>query len=601
MNWKLTKVSFVFWVLYLMIVAGFLWLCSAAFGKQIGIQGNIIWAFYAGVLLIGGLFSVGIWFARTKWIPQMKGNPVVLGTLELIAFVSLLIGGILLRLQSLPAAQGGLLYELAEMKYQTPLAETSHMAENLYLSILHGFCYLLGNTPYYSLRFHLVLSVLAGTVWYLGVRDIAGRLPALIFAAFYFLDPYMVSKVTLLSAEPMVLFFYGIGLCCIGAFLRKSSGGWLGALLAGIPVGIACFTELFCVTLLALTLFGYNVERGEEERAPRRKIADIGVFFGGALVGFLACNGLWACFHLENGKYGFGTLFSSYFRSIPAPGLTDLQALFSLLASISGTGYAFAGAIFALFGIFGFFMQEKKEKLSPWVVILVLVGILMIFGMAVPARYLERTALGPELEGIYRFPFDGSVLLLLCMYVLAGIGVSAVLQPRVLIPEQTPLSRRMGKEPFSVRNMILALRRKKEERKAALDYAIAHPETMDGKNPITKFFFERARKKAENQREIDRVMYALNSLSDDHVVIEDFARAPHPEEAAREKEGGLFHLLHHEETSEKPEVKPEEKPEDKPRLLENPLPVPQKHVTSVLDYDYEVSDDDDYDLKDDDE
>ena len=35
-------------------------------------------------------------------------------------------------------------------------------------------------------------------------------------------------------------------------------------------------------------------------------------------------------------------------------------------------------------------------------------------------------------------------------------------------------------------------------------------------------------------------------------------------------------------------------------LLDNPLPVPKKHVTSVMDYDYEVSDDDDYDIKDDD-
>ena len=40
--------------------------------------------------------------------------------------------------------------------------------------------------------------------------------------------------------------------------------------------------------------------------------------------------------------------------------------------------------------------------------------------------------------------------------------------------------------------------------------------------------------------------------------------------------------------------------EKKVTLLDNPLPVPKKHVTSVMDYDYEVSDDDDYDIKDDD-
>ena len=38
----------------------------------------------------------------------------------------------------------------------------------------------------------------------------------------------------------------------------------------------------------------------------------------------------------------------------------------------------------------------------------------------------------------------------------------------------------------------------------------------------------------------------------------------------------------------------------KVKLLENPLPLPKKLVYDPMDYDYEVSDDDDYDIKDDD-
>ena len=45
-----------------------------------------------------------------------------------------------------------------------------------------------------------------------------------------------------------------------------------------------------------------------------------------------------------------------------------------------------------------------------------------------------------------------------------------------------------------------------------------------------------------------------------------------------------------------PQTAAEPKPV-KPRMLDNPLPVPKKHVTTIMDYDYEVSDDDDYDYE----
>ena len=544
MNWKRTKISYIFWILYTAFAGVALWQVGTEFCKPMGIREPVIWGILGGVLLLGGLFSVLIWFLRSKLLPELKGNILIWTLLECLIFLACLGGGIYLRLQKLPLARGGILYSMAEMKYQMALPETIHMGENLYLQILHGFCYLLGNTPYFCIRFHLVLTVLVGVIWFFGVRSLSNDLVALVFAAFYFLDPYSVEMVVILSPEPLVLLFYGLGLLVMGGFLKKNSGLWPGYLFAGIYVGIAGALDLICLTLLIFGFSIYHAKRDKAEGTWYKSPIAILFLIMGSVLGLLSGSGFWAVAHMEGSGKSFLELFMQWWNRFSVPSYLGVEGVRHAFGGYPGTVLSLVVVILIILGIFGFFLQGKKERLSPWTVVLYILLAASVFSFLPAMLPVADNSVMPTLQ------YNSGFLLIPCLYVLAGIGVSSVISPEIAMTSVESIVPQKQREPITIRSVIFSIRRRKEERKAALAYAVAHPETMEGKNFIVKFFYDRARTKAEKQREIDKVMYALNSLSNDHVVLEDFTRDPYPEEASKDREGGLFHLRHHENTED---------------------------------------------------
>jgi len=569
MNWKQTKISYFFWILYMAFAGLALWQVCTEFCKPMGIQEPVIWGILGGVLLLGGLFSMLIWFLRSKWLPELKGNILFWTIPECLLFLGILAGGIYLRLQKLPLAQGGLLYSMAEMKYQMPLPETIHMGENLYLQILHGFCYLLGNTPYFCIRFHLILTILTGIVWFFGVRGLSNDLIALIFAAFYFLDPYSVAMVLTLSPEPLILFFYGLGLLVMGGFLKKNAGSWLGYLFAGIYVGIAGALDPICLTLLIFGFSVYHSNRGEAEGKWNRNVAVVLFLVLGTALGLLSGSGVWTVAHLEGAGKSFLELFAQWWGRFSMPSYLGAESFRLVFGGYPGTIFAVVVISLIILGIFGFFLQGRTERLSPWTAVLVILLGAAGFSFLPPMLPLASNSAMPLLQ------YNSGYLLIPCLYVLAGIGISGVVSPAIALASVESIVPKKQRDPITIHSIILSIRRKKEERKAALAYAVAHPETMEGKNPIVKFFYNRARVKAEKQHEIDKVMYALNSLSNDHVVLEDFTRDPYPE-VSKDREGGLFHLRHHENAQEHEKQKENE---TKAPLVEKAAPS-EKHVAT---------------------
>ena len=146
MNWKQTKVSYGLWVLLTIItcIAGFYGLFG--FCGNLGIQGPMIWVVYVGVLLFGGLFSVFMIRIKNKLFPQVKDRASLWMLLEALLFLAILTGGILLRIQYLKNFNVGNMYYVVTMKYGETLPNTYLGAEDLYLQILHGLCFLFGNT-----------------------------------------------------------------------------------------------------------------------------------------------------------------------------------------------------------------------------------------------------------------------------------------------------------------------------------------------------------------------------------------------------------------------------------------------------------------------
>lgn len=547
MNWKRSYFSHALWLLYVLTVGCGTMEAIRAFAARHGVTGNVIYAIFVGVLLLEGLLCVLAWMGRKRFLPQRQGKNHGWKIAETILFLGLLGTGICLRIQELPGAAAGELYEMATMKYGQQVPRLLHGTENVYLLLLHGICFLLGNVPKYCIRFQLVLSVLAGIALYFGVRRLSGSFAALGLAAFYFLDPFMVSRSAVLSAESLFLLFYGIGLFAVAGALARRSGWVLEYIVAGILIGCVGYMDAFGWTLMLFALSIWYVVRKEAEAKCHQKPVVLLILTCCSAVTFLGCFLVDA---LSTGK-AFGMVMHAWTGMYLPSGNVDPNLMQGLVGVFDGSLCSLLLFVFLTVGIFGYFMQERRERISVWMLSVAGILLCLFFGM-------RSDAVNP------------GILVIVSFYALAGIAVCEVFGPMAAAPEQTPLryaeeiAQKYGRQSRTANEMM------EEKGMQWTDAGIAD----DGCGMQEQAWKERAGEKGMQENETKDKMDAKvtqNAGAGD----EAWNMAPQ----TRPKDG----------TEDK-----EEKPER--TMLHNPLPLPKKKVTTIMDYDYEVAEDDDYDI-----
>ena len=520
MNWKRTKASSALWILLTIVtcIAGFYGVFG--FCGNLGIQGMMIWVVYAGVLLFGGLFSVFMIRIKEKFFPAVKDRTGLWMLLESLLFVAVLAGGILLRIHYLKDFHIGSMYYVVTMKYGETFPNHYLGAEDIYLRILHGICFFFGNTTYFLIRFHLILTILAGVVWYFAVRKLSGRIPALVFLAFYCLLPFIVLNSLFLTAEPLIFLFHGIGLWMVGAYFASTKRRWIFALVAGMVAGMAGFMDVFGFLLLFVTISAWHMDGEQKRESMKNVLSELGLLVGGACAGFflsMLVKALTAGVGLMAIANEWINLYAP--RSFVWPGY--LNYLWSCLAGFLGSWTGILLIFLLVFTIFGFLMKEKTEKISPWVSLLVVSLIAIYLQMPPAISGIITMEDGMTTGTLIDVPFDGCLLVLACLFALAGIGIDSVFVPAMIKQAKQADSIQGFWERLDPRRISAWIRMKKTERKEKLAYAMEHPESMENKGVVSKFLVDRAKKKAQAKQEIDKVMHALNSLSEDHIVWTD--------------------------------------------------------------------------------
>ena len=238
---------------------------------------------------------------------------------------------------------------------------------------------------------------------------------------------------------------------------------------------------------------------------------------------------------------------------------------------------------------FAFLIRGGREKFSPWICI---IGI-SIFAVGLKLPVVDT-------------PFDGSILILSCLFVLAGIGLESF-----FVKEEAPSAENLevkedlvkkldNKQKLETKQVIEKkdayteqnhenenkIRSFKEKRRQKLIDYMEHPESLDDKNFIVKLWFEREKKKYESQMAIERVMNTLVSLSEDHIVWTD---------GVRTKQNMLTPDA---KTVNVPQSVPSSQIDEKTKKENDTIILPQNKGNLEdpdLDYDFEVPEDDDYD------
>lgn len=510
MSWRKNAISYLIWFVYTAAAGSALISLCTAFCAEAGAAKY--WGLAAAVLCIGA--AGGIVFLLFRLASKASAFAEKKRSLLPALMVFLAVTGIVLRVRGIDGVEPvSEYYDAAKVTAGQKIPQMVHGADYLYLQILNVIFILAGNYFTAGIWLQIVLQFMAAMLMFFAVRRFAGAFPALTAFGFCMCAPYMIQ--CSLTLSPEMLYFGIVSLAAV--LLSAGAKGRLEPvifLFAGILAAVCTYIDITGVMLLVLA-GGFLFCRRAEEADVRRKLSSVLFCLTGTALGFLCCVFMDS---LLSGKTFQG--IAGAWVGLYSPGE------FRLPAAVGGIGSAtenFVLLALLAMGIFSFWRDRQKERISLWVIAACFIMTGRCFGV-----FTEK------MPGFY-------YLYLLCS-VLAGIGLGQCFYADPAGDAAAALAE--GERKME--------EKEKDDRKADLD---------------------KTDKESHERGEEIRQEKALK------------------EEFRQEKE-------------KREQEKAEQK---KPKFIENPLPLPKKHVKRVMDYplrnipedddfDYPVREDDDFDI-----
>lgn len=540
MSYKKNAVSYGIWALYLTVVGVVLSFLGMAVGGQssgIPYMALILLALAFGTLAL-------VYFLAKKIIDSVKVKKMAAGKavlVEGILVAVLLLAGIALRILLIGGAgEEAAYYEVAKVTESGMQAQLVQGSIYYYLCLLNGLFRLVGNKWMAGIVLQIVLQMLGIGISYFAVRRLSGRGPALVVLVFLTIAPGSVRDGMTYSPKMLYFCMYALILLIIAGYMYRTtrSGGrvltWILAVLCGALVAFAGYTDIVGFTL-AIPLFGLPTLK-REERGTVRWVAQLFLFLI-ALAGSF-CLLTWVDGAVSGSD--FGRVLGAWGETYRLKG-----ADYNFIFREAGYETILMLVLIAL-GIFTFMRRKNEEMFSPWVMMLMSVALMRVLGIVTP-----------NMNGSYQmyFAMAGLAGVSLSELFVQGGGVADVpemvvedldeepAEPIVSRPSQQPV-RVWPPEPAAVAG-------------AAEATAVAAETEKDRR--IEKNVRRRSVKKQRRQAETDVPVW--ESL---------------PQESAAESKAP--------EVREDMAEKKQEDGQKQVQFIENPLPLPKKHVKKVMDY-----------------
>ncbi|MCH5274365.1 MAG: hypothetical protein J1E65_00900 [Lachnospiraceae bacterium] len=160
-------------------------------------------------------------------------------------------------------------FETASITGQ-PVIPIAHGAQYLYVVVLRGLFFMVGNNFTAGIILQICLQALAAIVWYFGIRRISGTVAALLFLAGTMLLPMSMQEGITYSPKMLYLLLFGLVFLMVGRFLHRQKKGvslkwysWIHIVVLGIGIGILTYLDVSGLTLLLPVLFIYGVKEDE--------------------------------------------------------------------------------------------------------------------------------------------------------------------------------------------------------------------------------------------------------------------------------------------------------------------------------------------------
>jgi len=543
MSWKKNAISYLLWLVYMLMICGELVGLASILCTRKGL--SAYWGTLAAALYAA--FVSAVVFLIHRGVSQasffVRKNRSLFLLLEAVLMVLLLAIGLVIRVQGMENAGQAALY------YETAEVKTGYEMPRA----VHGAVYV------YLRMLHTVLALFgnhfAAGIWV----QIVLQLSALI--VLYFMVRNLAGTIpalvmfglcmcspymvrSALLLSPEMLYFAFVAVAL--ALVSAGCGGKLRPFLflpAGILIALFFYLDVLGSMLLIWAAAVVFCDR-EEDPGRKRKVAAFLLCLAGCLVGFLGCVFADAVFS----RVSMLEIFRAWL-------LLYQPESFRMPVTIAGGDTGLESIILIgmmVFGIFSFWCDVQRERMA-----VCLVGVLGI--------------MFAEGYGILTAEIPGGLYLYLLFALLAGLGIG-----------QCFSAVKEGAEEMG-----------SEEENGGITAEVVCKGTKDGKGE-------------EREASRDRSSGALNGESGGAFSEKpDGALNGEPGDASAGQAVGTAQEISETVPVERQEPTLQQK--EPVKYIENPLPLPKKHVKRVLDYplelasgkedfDYPTAADDDFDI-----
>lgn len=288
-------------------------------------------------------------------------------------------------------------FEAAFVSEDHFVPQIAHGATYLYVQLLHGLFFLLGNKMEVAIALQIGLQLMTVFFLYVGMRNLFGHIAALVPTCFMLLAPSFVASANVLSPENLYLFLCAIIFLivslCIGQSEKKKCSPILLAIF-GILASALLYLDVFGVVFLIFLLSIPFWEKWTESNGTNRCVSSVCAFLG-CVGGFC----LWILLDaLASGKKFSGVMKA--WMVLYAPEKFDINFLKAESFSLEVEGFVLI--LFVCLGLFGFWIDKKRDS----------IGLLTLITIVV---------LGMGAFGIFTDEITGKTAITICLVLLAGI------------------------------------------------------------------------------------------------------------------------------------------------------------------------------------
>lgn len=535
MSFKKNAVSYGIWALYLMGIGVVLSFLGMVVGNQD--TGVPYRALILVALAFGSLFLV--YFLAKRLVDSVQFKEIASGRaalLEGVLVAALLAVGTVLRLAMTGGAgEEAAYYEVAKVTEEGMQAQLVQGSIYYYLCLLNGFFRVVGNKWMAGIYLQLVMQMLGIAIAYFAVRRLSGRGPALVSLLFLALAPGSIRAGVTYSPKMLYFCIYALILLILAQYLWRSTrpGGrvltWFLAVLCGALVGFAGYTDIVGFTLAAPLCGLPTLKR--EQKGMLQWVAQF-------LVSMLAMAGTF-CLLVQLDSVMSGSTFD---RVLQAWGVTYTlkESDYSFFFQEGGYETLLLLTLMAL-GVFTFMRRKNEERFSPWVVMVLSVTLMRMLCI-----------LTPNMNGSYQMFF--------AMTGLAGVAFCELFVQGGREPEGTGVPEAVVEDLDQ--EMPEPVAAGQEE---GLSTGVWPPE-----RPVEGCPAQAVREESPRPSDEGRAARSDRRLS---------GRRQRRHEQENQPAFAVPKAEEREEMAEKKGGEPRQV-----QFIENPLPLPKKHVKKVMDF-----------------